>query len=1300
MDAHPTDQTLSSYGLGKLDEASAESVNQHLEGCLDCRRRVAEMSSDSFLDRVRDARKGAGQAETAARPGDKGRKATILPPVDTFEPGLSEHPDYEIKKELGRGGMGVVYMAHNTLLGRDEVLKVIGRQVIERPGVLDRFLREMRAVAKLRHPNIVTAYSAVRLGESIVFAMEYVEGLDLSKLVKAKGRLPVGHACNFAYQAALGLQHAHEEGLVHRDIKPANLMLSRKGAKATVKVLDFGLAKVVREEKVNGGLTSEGQALGTPDFIAPEQILDAPSADIRADIYSLGGTLYYLLTGRPPFKANSLYDIYQAHISRDADPLNLVRPEVPTELAALVAKMMAKDPARRFQTPGEVAEALKPFFKTSHAGSRSSRPDVSQDGPTNAGRRLVVTASEPTLPATDAGGMAARVKKPAESSVAESRWESLIDLGQEEETSADTLETDRGQRPPRKRWPVALAAGLFGLILLGVIVITFRDREGRETGKLVLPEGSTATIEASPRDVAIVPRKENGAAPATAAARPDEVKPIEPGKTPPAQDGETPGDRAILARLSKPIPMKYPRETPLEDVLNDIRKATAGPDGAVIPIYVDPVGLQEAEKTMTSPITIDLEGVPLETTLRLVLRSLGMDYCVKDGVLYIADWGTVPEVRGNRPRIISDGSPESAAVMAKLDATIPMRFPNETPLEDVRKYIIDATRGPRGAGIPIYVDPIGLQEAEKTMTSPMTIDLGGVPLRTTLQLMLNQLGMTYYVEKGVLKITSAGEESIPAWVIKLAEKNKPDPRRFDPLIATVAPGLKLSARAIGLWDSSWPSLREHFGHPNVLRTHPVSQDVPFVMSTPVAVPAGQKTTLFLEVSHLPECDWNLVVKVNNRTLHDSIIGPETTREGWATKDLDLSEFAGKTVNLELLNKANGWDGESAVWGRIEIRSDAIMSGGGVRPAEAVMVAGGSGGSPAAVVLAGNWKVEGEELVQTETRTSGIYPSGSECEILLSKQPMSHYDLKFKALVEDGNQRFAAIFHRTDRSNLCSLSVNHKSTARATNILGYMYQDKSGFQSGMSKPFQLQRGHWYEVLLKVRGSQVKCDLDGQEWFRCVDERFTTGRVGLSTDSSAVRFREISLTTPEGKPISQGPPKLPEPTARTPLIVRGIWELDGNELVGRGDSGTCMLLLGTASLSAYDLKFKVKLVGGRRRVYAFFHEQSGGAGGCFQIGKDNGKDCSLYFMQKEGKDPKSTDVPNPVVLNHWYDVRVKVRGPEVWCYLDSEQLFYRKNSPVTEGRVGIGAWWSQARFRDISVTTPDGKDLWKGLPHLPR
>ena len=360
---HPTEQTLSDFSLGKLDDGQAEIINNHINECPDCQRVVAEMSSDSFLGRLRGAQEQPGGSNTgshrpimSAEPGNNTRAGTL-------PPDLADHPDYQVVRELGRGGMGVVYLAHNRLMGRDEVLKVVSKHLIERKGVLERFSREIRSAARLMHPNIVHAYSAFRCGESVVFAMEYVDGLDLAKLVKSKGPMSVAHASYFVHQAALGLQHAHEQGMVHRDIKPGNLMLTRKGDKSIVKVLDFGLAKATRESPLEGTLTHEGQMLGTPDFIAPEQIRDAQSAGIQADIYSLGCTLYYLLTGAPPFEAASLYDLLQAHFSMDAQPLNLVRPEVPAELAALVGKMMAKDAGRRFQTPAEVAEALKPFFK-------------------------------------------------------------------------------------------------------------------------------------------------------------------------------------------------------------------------------------------------------------------------------------------------------------------------------------------------------------------------------------------------------------------------------------------------------------------------------------------------------------------------------------------------------------------------------------------------------------------------------------------------------------------------------------------------------------------------------------------------------------------------------------------------------------------------------------------------------------------------------------------------------------------------------------------------------------------------
>ena len=178
--------------------------------------------------------------------------------------------------------MGVVYLAQNKLMGRQEVLKVVSSHLVNRPGVMDRFLGEIRNAARLHHPNIVTAYSALRFGESLVLAMEYVEGLDLAKTVKAKGPLPVAHACYFIHQAALGLQHAHEQGMVHRDIKPGNLMLARIGNRAVVKILDFGLAKVRRERAPIGTVTHGRASCSARPISSPPSRSTTPGRPISA----------------------------------------------------------------------------------------------------------------------------------------------------------------------------------------------------------------------------------------------------------------------------------------------------------------------------------------------------------------------------------------------------------------------------------------------------------------------------------------------------------------------------------------------------------------------------------------------------------------------------------------------------------------------------------------------------------------------------------------------------------------------------------------------------------------------------------------------------------------------------------------------------------------------------------------------------------------------------------------------------------------------------------------------------------
>jgi serine/threonine protein kinase len=282
----------------------------------------------------------------------------------SLPPELLTLSQYEILKELGAGGMGLVYLAKDIPLNRNVVVKVIKTERLHRSSAIERFTREMQAAARLNHPNVVTAYTSHQIGEFLVFVMEFVPGDDLSKLVKTTGRLAVTNAAYYIHQVARGLQHAHENGLVHRDIKPSNLILNKNGKKHTVKILDFGLAKARSEdEEPSTGLTGMGKMLGTPEYVAPEQIRDASSADIRADLYSLGCTLYYLLAGEPPFRGRNEFELQEAHVFKTAKPLNLVRPEVPVELANIVAKMMAKEPAKRYATPGDVVVALTPFLK-------------------------------------------------------------------------------------------------------------------------------------------------------------------------------------------------------------------------------------------------------------------------------------------------------------------------------------------------------------------------------------------------------------------------------------------------------------------------------------------------------------------------------------------------------------------------------------------------------------------------------------------------------------------------------------------------------------------------------------------------------------------------------------------------------------------------------------------------------------------------------------------------------------------------------------------------------------------------
>jgi serine/threonine protein kinase len=267
---------------------------------------------------------------------------------------------YRILDCLGQGGVSQVFKAWDTRRGRLVALKMIRPEYLTDPETTGRFQREILAVSRLAHPNIIQNLDADDVGHTHYFAMEYVEGTDLGKLVQQRGPLPIGEACDYIRQAALGLQHAHERGLVHRDIKPANLFLTSPDK--VVKVLDLGLARLPRTPGARSTTwTRQGSVIGTPDYLAPEQARNARSVDIRADIYSLGCTLYYLLAGQTPFPGKSLMQKLLDHQMKLSPPIEFVRPDVPQALAVVVRKLMAKKPADRYQIPAEAADALAAF---------------------------------------------------------------------------------------------------------------------------------------------------------------------------------------------------------------------------------------------------------------------------------------------------------------------------------------------------------------------------------------------------------------------------------------------------------------------------------------------------------------------------------------------------------------------------------------------------------------------------------------------------------------------------------------------------------------------------------------------------------------------------------------------------------------------------------------------------------------------------------------------------------------------------------------------------------------------------
>jgi hypothetical protein len=515
---HPSPQQLAAFAAGTLPEAEARFVGRHIDACADCRRAAA-----------------AG----AARPDGP----VEVPPGPELPASLFDHPKFRVLRPLGQGGMGSVFLAEHKVMERPVAIKVISRALLDDTDAPRRFFAEVRAAAKLSHPNIVTAYDAEPAGDSHLFVMEYVEGVNLAQYLARHGPLPVSAACRFVRQAALALQHAHEQGMVHRDIKPANLMLTPKGQ---VKVLDFGLARLARERTERNGQTAMGTFLGTPSYVAPEQATDARTADIRADVYSLGCTLYTLLAGRPPFQEETVVLLVLAHLEKQAPLLRSLRPDVTEALEGVVARMLAKEPQDRFQAPGEVARALVPFCKANTGGNGV--------GVNRAAVQLATVARPQALPtpppliarrvgaATQLGG------RFSSQSVPEMRD---ADLGRQ------SLGMRRRSTKGRSLWlpGVLVAVGIVGLMAIVLVTtclvvprraapsagpLAAERTPGRDTAEVPhespAPAETSRAVPAPPPTLPAVPR--------SAPTRPEIMRP--PAQAPPAPPAPKEPDKPLL----------------------------------------------------------------------------------------------------------------------------------------------------------------------------------------------------------------------------------------------------------------------------------------------------------------------------------------------------------------------------------------------------------------------------------------------------------------------------------------------------------------------------------------------------------------------------------------------------------------------------------------------------------------------------------------------------------------------------------------------------------------------------------
>ncbi len=394
----PSPEELQQLHAGTFPEASIDEVTAHLDDCPDCQELLASYGS-SWLAALNHTFCFDQESEYQQ--------------LEEWLLGLRDEPssdrivavrDYQLLERVGQGGMGVAYKARHTKMDRLVAIKLLSRNFLRDPQAIARFERETRTAGLLDHPHIVRAFDAGEVYHRHFLVLEYLDGKNISEIATEYGPISIANASEIIRQTALGVQYAHEKGLVHRDLKPSNLMLVRpsvdsKELAATVKILDYGLSQMVVSpgDKITGALTDTGQIMGTLEYMAPEQCKDSRDITPQADLYSLGATLYKLLTGQAPYSRDE-YDsfgkLFQAKISDTPQPVQSLRAEIPKGLADIVDQLLSMSPASR-PTAEELAEQLVPFTEGHNLASLLNSPTVQETA------ELALDATEVDVASTD-----------------------------------------------------------------------------------------------------------------------------------------------------------------------------------------------------------------------------------------------------------------------------------------------------------------------------------------------------------------------------------------------------------------------------------------------------------------------------------------------------------------------------------------------------------------------------------------------------------------------------------------------------------------------------------------------------------------------------------------------------------------------------------------------------------------------------------------------------------------------------------------------------------------------------------